>query len=64
MPEHKKSRVTAVRSAEVEMLSSSSVMDISIRGTNRVGGDFSMETGSRCESEAEADKTERELVEG
>lgn len=53
-----------MRSAEVEMLSSSSVMDISIRGTNRAGGDFSMETGSRCESEAEADKTERELVEG
>ena len=52
-----------MRSAEVEMPSSSSVMDISIRGTDRAG-DFSIDTGSRCESEAEADKTERELVEG
>ena len=65
MSEHKKSRVTAVRSAEVEMLSSSSVMDISIGGSNRTGRDFSAaERGSRWEWGAEAERTERELVEG
>lgn len=64
MSEHKKSRVTAVRSAEVEMPSSSSVMEISMGGSNRTGGDFSTDMGSRCEWEAEADKTERELVDG
>ena len=43
MSEHKKSRVTAVRSAEVEMLSSSSVIEISIGGSNRAGVvDFSV----------------------
>ena len=62
--EHKKSRVTAVRSAEVEIPSSSSVMEISIGGTNRTGGDFSIEAGYRCGCEAEAEMMERELEEG
>ena len=53
-----------MRSAEVEMPSSSSVMEISMGGSNRTGGDFSTDMGSRCEWEAEADKTERELVDG
>lgn len=49
MSEHKKSRVTAVRSAEVEMQSSSSVIEISMGGSNRTGGDFStVEAVSRC----------------
>lgn len=56
--------MTAVRSAEVEMQSSSSVMEISIGGTNRTGVDFSTETGNRCEWDTEAESTERELVEG
>ena len=64
MSEHKKSRVTAVRSAEVEMLSSSSVIEISMGGSKRTGVAFSAEKGSRCECEAEADMTESELVEG
>jgi len=51
-----------VRSAEVEMPSSSSVMDISMGGTNRTGGDFSTEERRRWEYEAEVDMTE--LVEG
>lgn len=64
MSEHKKSRVTAVRSAEVEIPSSSSVIEISIGGTSRTGGDFSPEAESLWECEAEADMTERELEEG
>ena len=60
MSEHRKSRVTAVRSAEVEIPSSSSVMEISIGGANRAGGGFS--TGA--ESLWEADMTESELEEG
>ena len=64
MSEHKKSRVTAVRSAEADTPSSSSVMEISIGGTNRTGGDFSREAGRRWERVAEAETTESELVEG
>jgi hypothetical protein len=64
MSEHRKSRVTAVRSAEVEIPSSSSVMDISMGGSNRAEDDFSTEAESLCECEAEADMTERELEEG
>jgi len=62
MSEHKKSRVTAVRSAEVKVPSSSSVMEISIGGSNRTGGDFSTEAESLLD--AETGVTERELEEG
>ena len=55
MSEHKKSRVTAVRSADVEIPSSSSVMEISIGGTSRT---FSAESPRECE--AETDMTELE----
>ena len=58
MSEHKKSRVTAVRSADVEIPSSSSVMEISIGGSSRTGGDFSEESLWECE--AGADMTELE----
>ena len=53
-----------MRSAEVEMPSSSSVMEISMGGSNRTGGDFSTEPRRRCECEVEGDMMERELVEG
>lgn len=62
--EHKKSRVTAVRSAEADTPSSSSVMEISMGGTKRTGGDFSTEAGRRWGCVAEGDMTESELVEG
>jgi hypothetical protein len=53
-----------VRSAEADTPSSSSVMEISIGGTKRTGGDFSTEAGRRCECVAEADMMESELVDG
>jgi hypothetical protein len=62
MSEHKKSRVTAVRSAEVEIPSSSSVMEISIGGSNRTGDGFSAESLWECGTVA--DVTESELEEG
>lgn len=64
MSEHKKSRVTAVRSADAETASSSSVMEISMGGSNRTGGDFSIEFEGRWEWVAEGDMTESELVDG
>jgi len=61
MSEDRNSRVTAVRSAEVVVPSSSSVIEISIGGSNRAG-DFSTEGESLWG--AEADVTESELEEG
>lgn len=50
MSECKKLRATAVSRVEVKMQSSSSVIEVSMGGSNRTGGDFSTEEAvSRCE---------------
>ena len=62
MSEHKKSGVAAVRSAEVAIPPSSSMIEISIGGSNLPGGGFT--TGAGCWCEYEADMVKSKLEEG